>query len=195
MTHRNWLIFILLAVFMMMTTGCISRTICLEGRRVWPANPKFTIVPRLYKADELTAAGIRTDGVYVHYVFRPKEFQEEFEDDLRRNGYRVGSPYFRFWANGRILVGLSKMDVLTAKEVDCFEGGILGYFRFPTNGVLESEVYTYDLGRGGGAYSKYRRIIEGDTLWFTTHATHKGVPVQLGYRFVPIKGMTAQPDW
>ena len=195
MTHRNWLIIMSLAVFMMISTGCISRTICLEGRRVWPASPKFTIAPQNYTADELRAAGIRTDGVYVRCGFRPKEVQEENEDFLRRKGWRTGSPYFRFWANGRILVGFSKMDVLTAREVDCFEGGILGYFRFPTNGVLESEVYTYDLGRGGGAYSKCSRIIEGDTLWFTTYATHKGVPVELGYRFVPIKGMTAQPDW
>ncbi len=195
MTNRNLQILISLAVFTMMSAGCITQTIRLEGRRVWPASPKFTIEPRTFTADELRAAGIRTDGVYVHYVFRPKEFQQEFEDDLRRNGYRVGSPYIRFWDNGRTLARLSKMDLLTANEVDCFEGGILGYYNFPTNGVVENEVYSYEPGRGGGVYSKTRRIIEGDTLWSPTRAKHKGVPVELGYKFVPIKGMKAQPDW
>jgi hypothetical protein len=195
MTKRNWQKLILLVVFTMMSAGCITQTIRLEGRRVWPANPKFTIVPRLYTADELTAEGIRTDGVYVNCGFRPKEFQKEFDDFLRRKGWRTGSPYIRFWANGRTLARLSKMDVLIASEVDCFEGGILGYYNFPANGIVENEVYSYEPGRGGGVYSKTRRIIEGDTLWSPTRETHKGVPVQLGYRFVPIKGMKAQPDW
>lgn len=195
MTNRNWQILISLAVFTMMSAGCITQTIRLEGRRVWPANPKFTIAPRFYTADELRAAGIRTDGVYVSCGFRPKEVQEEYEDDLKRKGWRDGSPYIRFWSNGRTLARVSNMDVLTASEVDCFEGGVLGYFRFPTNGVVENEEYSYTPGRGGGVYSKDRQFIEGDTLWSTTRAKHKGVPVQLGYKFVPIKGMKAQPDW
>jgi hypothetical protein len=195
MTNRNSLIFMSLAVFVIMSAGCITQTIRLEGRRVWPANPQFTINPGNYSEDELRMAGIRIDGVYIRCGFRPQEVQEEYDEALRRKGWRTGSPYIRFWANGRMLARVSDMDVLTAGEADCFEGGILGYFSFPTNAVVEGEEYSYDPGRGGGVYSKSRDVIEGDTLWSRTRAKHKGVPVELGYKFVPIKGMKAQPDW
>jgi hypothetical protein len=177
------------------STGCATRTVLLEGHRVFPAEPRFTIAPREYSPDELAAAGVRVDGVYVDVGWRPVELQELEEAEFARKGWRTGSPFYRFWPSGHVMSRLPHTDALSSDHVDSFERARLGYFEIATNGVVETELFLYDPGRGGYSYFKKRRTIEGDTIWSDTGRMHKGEAVQLGYRFVPIEGMKAEPDW
>jgi len=175
--------------------GCATRTVFLEGRRAFPAEPRFTIAPRQYSPEELAAAGIRTDGVYVDIGWRPAELQALEAAEFARKGWKTGSPFYRFWPNGRVMNRLPHADALAVEHVDSFERARLGYYQIVTNRLIETEFFLYDPGRGGYSYFRKRRAIEGDTIWSATGDTYKDQPVQLGYRFVPIKGMTAQPDW
>ncbi|MDZ4199377.1 MAG: hypothetical protein U1E27_08840 [Kiritimatiellia bacterium] len=182
------------AVFIV-AVGCATRTIYLEGRRAFPVKPKFTITPREYTQVELAEAGVRTDGVYVDMGYRPEELRIEQEQAFSERGWRTGSPYIRFWANGRVMGRLPKVDYITAEDADSFERARIGYFHIPTNGIVEVERYMYHSGLGDYTYRRSLYYIEGETLWLDLGRKHKGEPIQLGYRFVPVGGMRAQPDW
>jgi len=73
----------------------------------------------------------------------------------------------------------------------------MGYFRIASNGFIEMEVFAYAPGKGDYDYVRTMFKIEGDTMWldYGYGYKHKGETVQLGYRFVPLPGMKAQPDW
>jgi hypothetical protein len=175
--------------------GCATKTVFLDGRRAFPAEPKFRITPREYSPEELVAAGIRTDGVYVDIGWRPEELQALEEAMFREKGWKTGSPFYRFWSNGRVMGQTAHAESVSAAAADSFDRADLGYFRIVTNGTIEIEQYLYDPGQGAYRCFLERRTIENDTIWSDTGRTHKGEAVQLGYRFVPIEGMTAEPDW
>ena len=176
-------------------SGCATRTVYLEGRRAFPAKPRFTIMPREYTQEELRVAGIRTDGVYVRVGHRPEELRVAQEQTFREKGWRTGSPFLRFWPNGRVMGRLPSVDFLTVGDVDSFEKAGIGYFEITTNGVVEIERYLYHSGIWDHTYRRSRFYVEGDTIWRDLGSMHNGEPIQLGYRFVPIKGMRSQPDW
>ena len=125
------------AIFIL-AAGCVTRTIYLGGRRAFPAKPQFTITPREYTEAELAAAGIRTDGVYVHWGLRPEELRIDLENTYREKGWKTGNPFRRFWANGRVMMRLPNVDHLAAEDVDSFDKAILGYYQIVTNNVGSS---------------------------------------------------------
>ena len=185
----------LVAIAALHVAGCATRTVLLDGHRAFPAAPQFTITPRTYSPEELAAAGIRTDGVYVDIGWRPESLQALEDAKFREKGWKKGSPFYRFWTNGRVMNRLPHTEALSVEHADSFDRARVGYYRVVTNGTIETEFFLYDPGRASYTYSRKNRTIEGDTIWSDTGGKFRGTPVQLGYRFVPIKGMTAQPDW
>jgi hypothetical protein len=183
-----------LATFMV---GCASSTIFLEGRRHFPAEPHFTVLPREYEAKELAAAGVRTDGAYVSIGFRPqpdgdRRFARRSQSETSSSQY-----YYRFWPNGRVIGRPSRTQPLTPADADSFDDGWLGYYKPGSQGEIIAEIYSWQGGRGYYDYNQIVFAIEGGTLWvdYGNNYRRKGQLVQIGYRFVPIVGLRAQPDW
>jgi hypothetical protein len=185
---------LLLSCLIGLSHGC--RTVFLEGDRPFPKNPAFAIEPRTYTEGELTLHSLRTDGVYVRQGWWPPEEAGQQEND--------GSPYYRFWKNGRMLYRLPFVPALSCEDadvVDSFEGALIGYYDFAETGVVRCFGYAYNRGKFRHVYTKDVMKIEGDMLWIDYPAVrmrghpHDGKLVRLGYRFVKIDGMTAEPDW
>jgi hypothetical protein len=190
---------ILLVVVGLISNGCSTSAIFWDGHRAYPKKPCFTIMPREYSEEELEAANIRTDGVYVYIGLRPQEVQEQQETMMKENSWETGSPYYRFWANGRFLFRTENIDPENLMNIhaDSFERARMGYFRICNDKSIEEEVYVFHPGKRDYGYFKSRFKIEHDTVWFDASGgqKHKGETIQIGYRFVPITEMKAQPDW
>ena len=179
--------------------GCVSSTITLEGHRAFPRKPAFTIAPREYTAEELARAGLRTDGVYMVDRWHPPEKdQEEREAWKRLGGGSLGSGYYRFWANGRTVVRTAwvEPEEFTAEHADSFERARLGYYQILPDGSIEIEQYVYHGGLGRYTYRKARIRIQNDEIWGRWGGQkYKGQLIYLVYRFRPVPGMRAEPDW
>jgi len=190
-------VFLSLILLALYVVGCRTSAVFWDDHRAYPKQPRFTIIPCAYSAQELKAAGIRTDGVYVDIGWRPLELQSREEAEMKEKGWKTGSPFYRFWANGRVMSRLPKVDDMTAHHADSFERARMGYFRVVQNDVIEVELFTYDPGKWDYSYLKVRLSAEGETLWkeYGYNQKHKGETVKLGYRFVHIPEMQAQPDW
>jgi len=179
-------------------TSCMS-AVNLEGGRVWPRNPMFTIKPQNYSEQELAHYGLRTDGVYVDIGLHPPEVN--FPPGLGFRPSVPGTNFLRFWPNGRMMHKSSGKSVMTAGNVaaaDSFEYAIIGYYEFDGDGRLMHENY-YSYG-GKWRYGTRVYEIEDNELWDCVppsrgRSMHGDIRSQRGYRFVQIEGMTAEPDW
>jgi len=178
--------------------GCVSSTITLEGHRAFPRKPAFTIEPREYTTEELARAGLRTDGVYMRDRWHPPESDEEAREYRERWGGSLGSEYYRFWANGRNWIRTANVELgdFTAEHADSFEWARVGDYQILPDGSIVVERYVYDSGLGRYTYHKAGIQIQNDEIWNRWGGeTYKGQLIYLVYRFRPVPGMKAEPDW
>jgi len=197
---KHNLLFLPFTMLIVLMLGCVSKTIVLDGHRAWPKQSAFTILPREYTPEELEKAGIRTDGVYMHAGWLPQQLQD-LEDrqyeDYKAKGFSHGSFYIRFWANGRIMMRLARIEKenFCATDADSFVRARLGYYQILPDGKIEHEMYIYNSGTWEWEYKKEKIQINNGEWWLKTGSKYKGEPILYGFRFLAILEMEAQPDW
>ena len=155
-------------------------------------------MPREYSREELALAGIRTDGVYMRDRWHPPELDEEAREYRKRWGGSLGSGYYRFWANGRTVVRTANVepDEFKAEHADSFERARLGYYQILPDGAIEAQYYAYHGGEGRYIYRNARIRIENGEIWSPCGGDgYRGQPSYLVFRFRPVPGMKAEPDW
>jgi len=128
---------------------------------------------------------------------RPVNIEDRQYEDYKSKGFSHGSFYIRFWANGRIMMRLARIEKenFCATDADSFVRARLGYYQILPDGKIEHEMYIYNSGTWEWEYKKEKIQINNGEWWLKTGSKYKGEPILYGFRFLAILEMEAQPDW